>query len=114
MILCLLTHLELHLLPLRYLNQSFVACMREFADGPLPLFEDVAFRINARTVAMSPSCMCVVPLLNFSKCLKAYFLLKRVPRLSGPEVGSVLPVRMQEHVLKLYFLQFVQVRTCAN
>ncbi|CBI24087.3 unnamed protein product, partial [Vitis vinifera] len=58
--------------------------------------------------------MCVVPLLNFGKCFKAYFLLKRVPMLSGPEVGSILSVRMQERVLKLYLQQFVQVRTDSN
>ena len=77
-------------------------------------FTDVAFRINTRTVATSPSCMCVVPLLNFGKCFKAHFLLRRVPMLSGPEVGSILSVRMQERVLKLYLQRFVQVRTDSN
>ena len=77
-----------------YPNQSFVAYMREFTDGPLPSFEDVAFRINAQIVAMSPSCMCVVSFLNFGKCFKAYFLLKWVPMLSGLEVGSVLSIGM--------------------
>ena len=72
-------------------------------------FTDVAFQITMRTVTMSPSYMCVVPLLNFGKCFKAYFLLKQVPMLSGLEVGSVLSVRMLEHVLKLYLLQFVQM-----
>ena len=81
---------ELHPLLFSYPNQSSVAYMREFTDGPLPSFEDVAFRINVRTVAMSPSCMCVVSFLNFGKCFKAYFLLKRVPMLSGPEVISFL------------------------
>ena len=77
-------------------------------------FTDVAFRINTRAVATSPSCTCVVPLLNFGKCFKAHFLLKRVPVPSGPEVGSILSVGMQERVLRLYPQQFVQVRTDSN
>ena len=92
-----------------YPNQSSVVCMRDFTNGPLPSFEDVAFRIDVWIVAMSPSCMCVVPFLNFGKCLEAYFVLKLVLLLSGPEVGSFLPIRMQEHVLKLYLLQFVRM-----
>ena len=51
-----------------YPNQSSVAGMREFIDGPLPSFEDVAFWISVRIVAMSPSCMCVVPLLMPMDC----------------------------------------------
>ena len=35
--------------------------------------------------------MFVVPLLNFGKCLEAYFVLKLVLVLSDPEVRSVLP-----------------------
>ena len=36
-------------------------------------FTDVAFRINTRAVATSPSCTCVVPLLNLASASKLIF-----------------------------------------